>query len=190
MNVEPRVTVITAAYNAAHLISKAVHSALSQAEQNIEVVLVDDGSTDETRRVISKLAETDRRIRPMLLAENGGAAHALNVATASARGKWIALLDADDWYEPSRLEKLIDAADAHKVEMVADNQIFFDLHANAQVRLAFPNEGQVHEIGLTEFLEETSPTASFDFRDAQNPSFSRTSYDHAAYFIGIRSARV
>jgi succinoglycan biosynthesis protein ExoO len=163
LSFEQRATVITAAYNAAHCITKAVHSALSQTEQNIEVVIVDDGSTDGTREVISRLAETDSRVRPMFLSENRGAAHALNLATRAARGKWISLLDADDWYEPTRLERLIDAAEAHDVEMVADNQIFYDIQADSRVGLAFQNVGRSQQIGLTDFFEGTSPTASFDY---------------------------
>ena len=160
--VAPRVSIITAAYNAAHCLPKAVQSALAQTEQDIEIIIVDDGSRDHTRLVAAELARADRRVRPIFLPENRGPAHALNRATREARGKWIALLDADDWYEPTRLELLLDAAEAEGVQMVADNQYMFDLKAGQAVGLAF-HERRETRIGLTEFFDATDPEAPFDF---------------------------
>jgi len=158
----PRVSIITAAYNAAHCLPRAVQSALAQTEQDIEIIVVDDGSHDQTCQVAAEWARADQRVRTIFLPENRGPAHALNRATQAARGKWIALLDADDWYEPTRLELMIDAAEAEGAQMVADNQYIFDIKAGQTVGLAF-RERPNTRIGLPEFFDATDPVAPFDF---------------------------
>lgn len=92
---------------------------------------------------------------------NGGAAAALNRATDAARGGWVALLDTDDWYSPTRLQRLLDAGEAAAVDMVADNQCVFDLKAGRMVGTAFPR-GRDRKIDIETFLNETDPIAAFD----------------------------
>jgi succinoglycan biosynthesis protein ExoO len=158
----PRVTVMTPAYNAAHCLPRAVQSVLAQSERDFEYIIVDDGSEDDTRAAARELARSDNRIRTIFMPCNGGASSALNAATDVARGRWVALLDADDWYEPTRLQRLLDAAERADVQMVADNQVIFDAKADRRVGLAFPNGGGARRIGLAEFIAATDPTASFD----------------------------
>ena len=143
----PRVTVVTPAYNAAHCLSRAVQSVLAQSERDFEYIIVDDGSEDDTRAIATELARSDNRIRTIFLPRNGGASSARNAATDAARGRWVAVLDADDWYEPTRLQRLLDAAERADVQMIADNQVIFDAKANRRVGLAFPSGG-ARRIGL------------------------------------------
>ncbi len=159
---KPRVTVITAAYNAASCLERAVCSVQAQTERDLEYIIVDDGSTDGTGYIASQLAKSDGRIRAIRLANNGGAAHALNIATQAARGKWVALLDADDWYDPERLERLLDCADHVGVQMVADNQAFYDEKAQRPAGIAFQMPDESRSLGLSEFIAGTDPTAPFD----------------------------
>ena len=98
--VEGLVSVIIPTYNRAHLCKKAVESALSQTYQNIEVIVVDDGSTDNTRDVVSYL---DSRVR-YLSQKNSGVSAARNMGMQSARGEFIALLDSDDTWLPWKLQ--------------------------------------------------------------------------------------
>ncbi len=159
----PRVSIVIPAYNAAAFLATAVRSALAQTEQDFELFIVDDGSPDDTRAVIAALASTDRRIQPIYLDRNQGNCHALNRGADAARGRWVAMLDADDWYAPDRLQRLLDAAEAAGVDMVADNQILFDGKAGQAVGTAFAVGAGDRRIGLAEFLAATDPTASFDF---------------------------
>ncbi len=157
-----RASVIIPAYNAAASIGKAIESAQAQTERAIEIIVVDDASSDATADVAAPYAARDSRVRCLRLPQNGGKPAAMNMATVAARGKWIALLDADDWYAPARLKTLIDAAEKADVAMVADNQIFYDAGAERAAREAFPRRGP-KSIKLDDFLKNSSPLTSFDY---------------------------
>jgi succinoglycan biosynthesis protein ExoO len=126
MNAQPQsaadgVSVLIAAYNAAPFLSRAVASALTQSAPPIEVLIVDDASTDATARVAGALAEQDGRVRVLRLGVNRGPAAARNAGGAAARGAWIAVLDADDAFLPGRLAALTTIARTHDADVVADN---------------------------------------------------------------------
>lgn len=99
-----RASVIIPAYNGEAFIEKSLRSALRQTERNIEFVVVDDCSTDRTLELVSAIGKEDSRVRAIPLDRNEGHAHAQNIGISHARGEWIALLDQDDWFGPSRLE--------------------------------------------------------------------------------------
>jgi GT2 family glycosyltransferase len=96
---EGSVSVIIPTYNRADLVSRAVASALEQTYAPYEVIVVDDGSTDDTAAQCEALGD---RIRYVRIA-NGGVSAARNAGIALARGEWIALLDSDDTWEPTKL---------------------------------------------------------------------------------------
>jgi glycosyltransferase involved in cell wall biosynthesis len=86
--------------NRAGLIGRAVESVLHQTRQLSEIVVVDDGSTDDTPRVVAKLAKTDPRVRLLRLAKSVGAAAARNRGVAETRADWVCFLDSDDtWHQ-------------------------------------------------------------------------------------------
>lgn len=115
----PLVSVIMPAYNTADYIGEAIESALSQTIQNIEVIVVDDASSDGTADIAEGIG--DSRVRVIRLAQNGGAAVARNRALDEAKGIWVAVLDSDDWYAPDRLEMLLHVAEEFAADMVADD---------------------------------------------------------------------
>jgi succinoglycan biosynthesis protein ExoO len=158
-----RASVIITVYNGAELLEKAVTSVMAQTERNIEILVVDDTSKDGSAALILELAKRDARIRPLLLTTNHGFCKAFNYAVSQARGRWIALLDFDDWYAPERIKTLLDAAEAEGVQMVTDNQIFYDAKAGKEVGTALPKQGKNSIITLDTFLQNTDPTALFDY---------------------------
>jgi glycosyltransferase involved in cell wall biosynthesis len=91
----PLVSVIIAAFNAAAHIEETCRSALSQTHTALEVIVVDDGSTDDTAAIVERIARTDPRVR-LFRQVNRGVAAARNAAIAEAKGEFIAPLDADD----------------------------------------------------------------------------------------------
>ena len=94
----PLVSVVIAAHNAAPYVASTLASACAQTYRALEVVVVNDGSTDSTADVVCGFAEADSRIR-LLCQENKGVASARNLGIEAARGAFIAPLDADDvWY--------------------------------------------------------------------------------------------
>ncbi|MBD2567398.1 glycosyltransferase family 2 protein [Anabaena lutea] len=115
----PVVSVIIPAYNTEKYIGKAIESVLQQTLDNLEIIVVDDASTDATLALAKSFS--DPRVKVLTNPENLGAAAARNRAIRAATGKWIALLDSDDWYAPYRLEKLLAVANSQPVDMVADD---------------------------------------------------------------------
>jgi glycosyltransferase involved in cell wall biosynthesis len=101
-----RVAVIVPAYNARATIERTVLSVLNQTYANLEVLVVDDGSTDETAILVQRLASVDPRIR-LLQKENGGVISARNHGIAHASGEFIAPIDADDLWHPEKIRKQV-----------------------------------------------------------------------------------
>lgn len=123
----PVVSVITANYNGARYLADAVSAVLAQTLGDLEMIIVDDRSTDDSLAVITAAAAGDPRVRVIVQDVNGGPAVARNRALAEARGRWIAVFDSDDLMVPDRLEKLVIAGEAAGADIVADNlEIFQD----------------------------------------------------------------
>jgi GT2 family glycosyltransferase len=106
LNHDLAVSVIIPVYNGADFVSVALDSALAQTYRNLEVIAVDDGSTDDTWEILNRYRAKDTRVR-VLSQRNRGVARARNYAIAEARGKFIAPLDADDLWEPTKIERQV-----------------------------------------------------------------------------------
>ncbi|MGK7935028.1 MAG: glycosyltransferase family 2 protein [Xenococcaceae cyanobacterium] len=119
MSREVEVSVIIPAYNTEKYIHKAIASALSQTLNNLEVIVVDDCSTDNTVKVVQSF--DDPRVRLLINSKNLGAGGARNRALRAAKGTWVAVLDADDWYAPERLERLVQVAQQKNADLVVDD---------------------------------------------------------------------
>jgi succinoglycan biosynthesis protein ExoO len=137
----PEVSIIIPAYNAESYIAKAIDSALNQTLTNIEVIVVDDASTDRTVEVIQYF--TDPRLQLLQNPQNLGVSASRNRAIQKARGQWIAVLDSDDWYVPNRLETLLHIAKKKQADLVID-----DLHL-IQNNESFPWSTLLQESGET-----------------------------------------
>lgn len=137
----PRISIITAAYNAAGHIAAALDSVLAQTWSDWEMIVVDDGSTDATREVVGAYESRDPRIRFHGLDRNGGVATARNVALSLARGDWVTILDSDDRYEANRLEILLECTSRGGLDIVADNLRLCSGQTGAFVSKAFTLKG-------------------------------------------------
>src|SRR5215831_4384156 len=106
-SISPSITVLIDAYNYGRYIDDAIQSVLNQTldASKYEIVVIDDGSTDDTPQRVEAFGDRVRYIRK----ENGGQASAFNVGICAARGQWIALLDADDAWMPTKLSCAVDA---------------------------------------------------------------------------------
>jgi len=100
----PRISIIVPAHDAADTIEETLASALAQTERDLEVVVVDDGSRDETAAIVERVAQRDRRVR-LLRQQRSGVAAARNAALAASDGEFVAPLDADDLWAPAKLER-------------------------------------------------------------------------------------
>lgn len=106
----PRVSVIVAAYNADKYLCRALDSLVAQTITDYEVIVVDDGSTDQTGTIAEKYAACNPRFR-VIHKSNGGVASARQAGLNSAIGEYIIHVDADDWVEPEMLEEMVRFAD-------------------------------------------------------------------------------
>lgn len=108
----PRLSIIVTAYNIEKYIDESLSSIVGQTLKDIEIIVVDDGSTDTTPQIIRDFAARDPRIKPILFSENtiGGVASAANAGIDAANGDFIGFADGDDRYEPDMFEKLWRAA--------------------------------------------------------------------------------
>jgi len=126
----PLVSAIIPAYNAARFIEATLESILAQTYQNIEVIVVDDGSKDATPEIVRKFSDRDPRIT-LIQQANAGVAAARNRAIQSAKGEFVAPIDADDIWYPHKLEKQV--------------QCF--LEANSEVGLVYAWSAHIDEDG-------------------------------------------
>ena len=101
MSAPPSISVIIPAYNSAGCVGRAIDSVLAQTYPVLEVLVVDDGSTDNTAQVVESYPVPVRLLRQ----PNGGPAAARNHGAREAQGEWLALLDADDSWLPQKLER-------------------------------------------------------------------------------------
>lgn len=101
------VSVIMPNYNCGKYIEESILSVLGQTYKNLELIVVDDCSTDNSVEIVTRLASSDGRIKLLVNSVNGGAAAARNRALLLARGRWIAFLDSDDRWTADKLERQI-----------------------------------------------------------------------------------
>ena len=114
----PIVSVIIPTYNRAHLIDKAIKSVLNQTYQDFEIIVVDDGSTDNTNEVLKNF--TDSRIHYIFHTSNLGVSAARNTGIKTSQGEYIALLDSDDDWLPEKLDKQVDVLQNESSEVGKD----------------------------------------------------------------------
>lgn len=105
---DPLISVIVVTYNRAHFLTDALDSIQRQTFKDYEVIVVDDGSTDNTKEIVEKYRGTR-----YIYQEHGGISKARNTALKAAKGKWIATLDSDDLWKEEKLQKQVDYVRAH-----------------------------------------------------------------------------
>ncbi len=165
-----RASILVPVYNSASTLRRCLASAQAQTLTDIEILVADDASTDDSAAVAETVARTDPRIRVLRQPHNAGKPHAMNVMMAQARGEWVAVLDADDAYAPDRLAHLIAAAERHGVDMAADNLEYIDAGLHAQdggfgtvLRPAFDPARPDEVVGKAEFVSAADSYAEFDY---------------------------
>jgi glycosyltransferase EpsH len=115
---EPRISVIVPAYNAAATIRDALASLEAQTMSDFEVIVIDDGSTDDTVQIVRALAEAVGFELRLVSKANGGRADARNTGLALALGEYLAFVDADDTAEPAMLERMLTCAQDTGADLV------------------------------------------------------------------------
>lgn len=130
----PTLSVIVTCFNIENYLEQCLESVVGQSLTDIEIIVVDDGSTDSTPRIIDRFASSDDRIVPVLLGENspGGVATAANVGLDNATGRYVGFVDGDDFCQPVMFERLVAAMDHHGSDLAICQYELFD-DSNEQV---------------------------------------------------------
>ncbi len=123
---DPLISAVIPTYNYGHFVTAAVRNVLAQTYRNLEVIVVDDGSKDNTRE---RLAPYLDRIR-YVYQENQGPSAARNTGIRSATGEWVALLDSDDLWHPRKLELQVKYLQAHPEVGLLGSDRVYDLHGD------------------------------------------------------------
>lgn len=101
----PLVSVVMPVHNSAATLGPAVRSVLTQTHSDLELLVTDDASSDDSMDLLQDFARQDERVLPKAAPEQGGAGRARNLAMERARGDYIAFLDSDDMWLPEKLER-------------------------------------------------------------------------------------
>lgn len=142
----PEVSVVIPLFQRAHLLERTVSSVLNQTFQDYEIIIVDDGSTDDPRSVLERFS--DPRIRYFLF-ENAGVGTARNRGIDLARGKYIAFLDSDDQFLPHHLQEMHNLVIGRE-DCVGYSQVIADRGYN--ITLIKPPRGLLHNESVDEYL--------------------------------------
>lgn len=116
-NSTPLVSVIMPIYNAADFLRQSLKCVVNQTLQNIEIICINDGSTDDSCDIIAEFAAKDKRIR-IISKQNAGYGAAVNDGLSAAVGEYIAIFEPDDWIEPDMYETLYNAAKENDLDVV------------------------------------------------------------------------
>lgn len=117
-NNDPRISVILPVYNTKDYLAKCLDSILGQTYTNLEIICIDDGSTDGSGRILDEYAERDGRIKAVHQ-KNGGESNARNRGLQMMTGRYVGFMDCDDWIEPAMYEELVSAALVTGADLIA-----------------------------------------------------------------------
>lgn len=131
----PKLSITVPVFNTEKYLNRCIDSILSQTFNDFELILVDDGSNDNSGRICDNYAETDKRII-VIHCVNGGVCKARNIGIEAAEGEWIGFVDADDWQEEGMYDTMMQITKRHETELVYCD--FFAVNKNATVPVSQP----------------------------------------------------
>lgn len=121
----PKVSVVVPVYNADEYLRECLDSLINQTLKDIEIICVNDGSTDNSPNIINEYASNDSRFI-VINKENTGYGHSMNLGLMKATGDYIGILESDDFAETDMFEQLYEAAIRHKAEVVKSNYFYYE----------------------------------------------------------------
>ena len=153
MNDDVLVSIIIPAYNTEKYIHRAIESSLRQTHKNIELIVIDDGSKDNTLEAAKSYAEKDSRVR-VYHKENGGVSSARNMGIREAHGKYITFLDSDDWLEDCAVEVLLEAQINNPDKFVSADLYFvsYDESENVFRRQIYDRKEEARDMTIEQTL--------------------------------------
>lgn len=163
MESEIKVSVIVPIYNAEKFIHKCINSLINQTYKDLEILLIDDGSTDNSYILCKEYSQKDKRVR-LIHKENGGVSIARNYGIEKACGDFIMFVDSDDWLEADACEKLVNNAVSRNADIVFCNYCVKQIEGDkTKSTLKDHNHGNCEIIGQHEILKLAEKLAFAEF---------------------------
>ena len=128
-----KVSIIIPAYNVEKYIASSLNSAINQVYKNIEIIIVDDASTDRTKEIIKEYANKDKRIIPFYQSQNKGVSAARNVGLRAATGDFILFLDSDDYLTKDAIRRMIDLQDKYNCDFIDSYHLLYYKKKNGKI---------------------------------------------------------
>ena len=184
----PVVSVVMANYQGAAHLASAMASVLSQSERRLELIVVDDASGDDSVAIARAIAATDDRVQVIASVRNAGPAATRNLGLDAARGEWVAIVDSDDLIYPERLERLIAAATAADVGLVADDLVYFGADSDPQGRTLLQSLGLSAPmmLGPATYLRSNDGKSGLPSYGYLKPIIRRSVLSGLRYDVGLR----
>lgn len=129
-----QISVIIPTYNRAKLLPQAIESVLNQTFQDFELIIVDDGSTDNTEEIVKNFQEKDKRIKYLKHQKNKGPSATRNTGIKNSQGKYIAFLDADDIWLPQKIEIQLNKIKETNVNVIFSNWYIWNPKNNTKIK--------------------------------------------------------
>ncbi len=133
VNIMPQISIIVPIYNGAKYINKCLEMIINQTFKDFELIIVDDGSTDNSFEMCNEYAKKDKRIK-IIRKKNGGTWAARNKGVDVSLGKYIIFFDCDDWYEDNLLQEMFESIDKNNVDLVISGQTNVFVNKNGETR--------------------------------------------------------
>ncbi|MDF3128825.1 glycosyltransferase family 2 protein [Kiritimatiellaeota bacterium B1221] len=186
--VRPSISVVMPAYNHEKYVGEAVESVLSQSFQDLELVVIDDGSKDRTGEIVKSYAEKDPRVR-YIFQENQDAFNSLNRGMRESKGEWLAIINSDDVFMPGRLQRLWDAKDELKADCLFTDVIPVD-HESKEIPEGDHYWHQWHQKNREQFFTAGDLYTGFLHGNfmvtTSNLFFSRAAQEKTGFFSPLR----
>lgn len=184
----PKVSIIIPVYNKSQYISSTLESVLQQKYQDFEVIVVNDGSTDDSLSIINNYAEKDDRIR-LIDIPNGGVSNARNIGIRYSRGEWIQFLDGDDKIDLDYLSKGIQLIEGLDIDILFTNFQMIDKDGTYRKKISASRQGIHNQTELCEaFIEDQYKNGFFGYISNKLIRRSIIERSNAAFPIDITLA--
>ena len=162
-----KISIIVPIYNVEHFLDKCISSIINQTYKNMEIILIDDGSTDDSYTIAKKYADKDKRIR-LIHQENKGLVATRDIGISLANGEWIGFVDSDDWIAPEMFEELAKYMEKYDCDLVSSDLICV-------------------EQGKKEYVvHDNYPKALYSAREIEEKIYPTMLHDYAMNSKGLR----
>ena len=200
--IRPNVSILMPVYNASKYLQQALNSIARQTLDDIEIICINDGSTDNSLDIISDYAKMDRRIS-IINKSNSGYGDSMNMGLNIAKGKYIAILEPDDWYDQNMLRELYDLATKHALDVAKGGFYQYSQRTNADEQCNLFKKSQCNRVinnsenDFIYFLQPSIWSAIYrlhflkknkiSFLDTPGASYQDTSFNFKVFTMAKRA---